>query len=140
MKQKLKTAVQFLLNPRFLFCFGLAWMLTNGWSYVMFALGTWWKSSWMMAVSGTYMALLWFPFTPEKLITVIIAMGLLRWLFPNDQKTLGILRDMNARICRSIKQRRNKRHQNRKSRQKSLQTHSAESANPKQQFETEKKD
>lgn len=136
MKQKLKTVIQFLLNPRFLFCFGLAWMLTNGWSYVLFALGTWWKISWMMAVSGTYMALLWFPFTPEKLATVIIAMGLLRWLFPHDQKTLGILRDMYAKVCRRIKQRRQSRH----SRSGNLQASSTEKSNTKQQFETEKKD
>jgi len=27
-------------------------------------------------------------------VTVTIAMFLLRWLFPNDEKTLGTLRDM----------------------------------------------
>ena len=42
------------------------------------------------------MALLWVPFTPEKLITLTIAIVLLRFLFPDDQKTLGLLREMYA--------------------------------------------
>lgn len=43
------------------------------------------------------MAFLWFPFTPEKIVTVIIAMFLLRWLFPNDEKTLKKLRELRAK-------------------------------------------
>ena len=109
MKQKIKTIVQFILNPRFLLCFGIAWLITNGWSYIVFAFGTWLGISWMIAVSSAYMALLWFPFTPEKLITVVIAMALLRWLFPNDQKTLGILKDMYAKTKATIQTRREKR-------------------------------
>jgi hypothetical protein len=46
----------------------------------------------MIAVGGAYMALLWLPFTPEKIITCAIAIALLRWLFPNDKKTLAVLR------------------------------------------------
>ena len=96
MKRKIKVIIQFILNPRFLICFGLAWLLTNGWSYIVLALGTLFQIQWMIAVAGAYMALLWFPFTPEKVITIIIAMALLRWLFPNDEKTLGILKELYA--------------------------------------------
>lgn len=84
----LKTAFEFCLNPRFLLCFGLAWLITNGWSYIMVGLGTYFGVPWMIAVGGAYAAALWVPFTPEKIITVIIAIALLRLLFPNDQKTL----------------------------------------------------
>ena len=92
----LKTAVQFVLNPRLLLCVGLGWMITNGWSYVLFGMGTWLENEWMLAVSGAYLAFLWLPVSPEKLVTVTIAITLLRWLFPNDQKTLGILKKTYA--------------------------------------------
>ena len=106
---KIKIILQFILNPRFLLCFGIAWMITNGWSYVLLTIGTWLQISWMIALSGAYMALLWFPFTPEKLFTVIIAMALLRWLFPNDQKTLGILKNLYAKTKREFSAYREKR-------------------------------
>ena len=96
MKKKIKTLVEFVLNPRFLLCFGIAWLMTNGWSYIVMFIGTLFQIPWMIAVAGAYMALLWFPFTPEKLITLIIAMALLRWLFPHDEKTLGILKNLYA--------------------------------------------
>ncbi len=46
----------------------------------------------MIAVATGYLALLWIPLTPEKLITIVIAIALLKFLFPNDKKTLGILK------------------------------------------------
>lgn len=105
LKHWLKTAVQFFLNPRLLFCFGIAWIITNGWSYILFGLGTWFGIEWMIAVSGAYLAFLWFPFSPEKIATVAIAIFLLRWLFPKDQKTLAVLIDMKNKIKAAIKKR-----------------------------------
>lgn len=99
-KPKLKTAVQFLLNPRFVLCFGLAWFLTNGWCYAAVALGTYWKLPWLTGIGTAWMTALWFPFTPEKIITVIIAMWLLKLLFPNDQKTLAVLHRMREDLVR----------------------------------------
>ena len=91
LKQNLKKAVQFIANPRLILCFMIGWMITNGWSYILFGLGTYLGIEWMIAVGGAYMALLWLPFTPEKIITCAIAIALLRWLFPNDKKTLAVL-------------------------------------------------
>lgn len=108
MKQKLKKLVQFLLNPRFLLCFGMGWMITNGWSYVLFGLGTWLQNEWMMAVAGGYLTLLWIPATPEKIITLAIAIALLRWLFPGDEKTLKVLKEMAAKAKAAIKRRKEK--------------------------------
>lgn len=96
-KYWLKTALEFILNPRLLLCFGIAWIFTNGWSYIFMAVGTLCDIPWMVAVAGAYMAFLWFPFTPEKVVTVIIAMFLLRKLFPGDEKTLKKLRDLHAK-------------------------------------------
>ena len=39
MKNKLKKILQFILNPRLLLCVLIAWIITNGWSYVLFGIG-----------------------------------------------------------------------------------------------------
>ncbi len=109
LKDWLKKAVQFILNPRLLLCFGIGWMITNGWSYVLMGLGTWLNIEWMIAVSGAYLAFLWFPFSPEKLATVAIALFLLRRLFPNDQKTLAVLVEMKAKVIAAAKKRKEKK-------------------------------
>ncbi len=92
MKEKLKKTIQFLTNPRLLLCCVLGWMITNGWAYILFAMGTYFDIGWMTAVGGAYLAFLWLPVSPEKVVTVAIAIALLRWLFPNDQRTLAVLK------------------------------------------------
>lgn len=103
LKGLLKTALQFVLNPRMLLCFGIGWMITNGWSYVLLGLGTWLENEWMIGIASAYLAFLWLPVSPEKLLTVTIAITLLRWLFPNDQKTLGILKQTYAELKRAFR-------------------------------------
>ncbi len=97
MKAKIKKILQFIANPRLLLCIAVAWMITNGWSYVLFSLGIFLDINWMTVVGGAYMALLWFPFTPEKIITAAIAIALLRLWFPNDEKTLAVLREFRQK-------------------------------------------
>ncbi len=106
MKERLKKIAQFLLNPRLVICLAIAWMITNGWSYVLFALGTYFQIDWMTVVAGAYLAFLWIPFTPEKLITFMIAIALLRWLFPNDQKTLAVLRRWYEKAKSAVRRKR----------------------------------
>lgn len=104
-----------LLNPRLLLCLGIAWMITNGWSYIFFGLGTAFGIHWMRIAGATWMALLWLPFTPEKILTVLIAIFLMRCLFPDDEKTLGWLREKRdalrtkARAKREEKQKKRER-------------------------------
>ena len=98
--------VGLLLNPRFLLCFGIGWMITNGWAYVLLGFGVLLDISWATAVAGTYLTLLWIPMTPEKILTLAIAILLLRWFFPNDEKTLGVLREILAKTRRSFQGRR----------------------------------
>ncbi|MBO7404122.1 MAG: hypothetical protein J6V24_04090 [Clostridia bacterium] len=86
------TILSFLLNPRLLLCVGIGWLVTNGWVYILLALGTALRIGWMIAVSSAYMAFLWFPFTPEKIVTLILAIALLRLFFPHDRHTLKRLR------------------------------------------------
>lgn len=106
MKSKLKRIWSFLANPRLLLCFGIAWIITNGWAYIMLALGIWLHITWMQGVAGAYLAFLWLPITPEKIVTVAITIVLLRILFPKDEKTLGLLRNILAKIKEKAKKRR----------------------------------
>lgn len=118
LKGIIKTVIQFILNPRLLLCLGLGWIITNGWSYVLFALGTYFGIGWMVAVGGGYMAFLWFPFTPEKVVTVVIAIALLRFFFPNDQKTLAILKNLYEKAKAAVKNRKNLTEEQKKKRKK----------------------
>ena len=109
LKEKLKKFFLFISNPRLLLCVAIAWMITNGWSYVLFGMGTYFDIPWMMAVAGSYLAFLWFPFSPEKLATLAIALALLRWLFPRDKKTLAVLHEMRQKAKDAIIRRKAKR-------------------------------
>ena len=102
-REAIKRLTALFFNPRFLLCFGLAWLVTNGWAYAVAALGAVLESGWMLAVSGAYLTFLWFPFTPEKVLTLTLAILLLRWLFPKDEKTLGSLRQMYASLKKKNK-------------------------------------
>lgn len=111
MREKIRKIIQFIANPRLLLCLGIAWMITNGWSYVMMGLGVWLDIGWMQAVAGGYLTFLWLPISPEKIVTVAIAIALLRWFFPNDQKTLAVLMEMRSRLkARHQKKKANKKH------------------------------
>ena len=103
LKNTLRRWGHFLLNPRLLLCLFIAWMITNGWSYVLFAIGMFLKINWMRVVGGAYMSLLWLPFTPEKILTVLLAIALLRLFYPRDRHTLGVLRAKLRRFRRKSK-------------------------------------
>ena len=95
--------VEFLLNPRFLLCFGLAWMITNGWCYIFIGVGSYYDIEWMFYVGTTYLAFLWLPITPEKIITIPLAIAFLKWFFPKDEKTLAVLTHMYQKAKDAIK-------------------------------------
>lgn len=91
--QTLKKWLMVILNPKLFLCLFIAWMITNGWSYVFTVLGTALDIAWMTVAGTAYMSLLWVPFTPEKIITVIIALFLMRLMFPKDKKTVAVLKN-----------------------------------------------
>ena len=80
--------MKLILNWRFLVCFGLAWMITNGWSYIFLVIGMTLKIKWMSGIALSYITFIWLPVTPEKIITVSIALFLVRWLFPKHNQEL----------------------------------------------------
>jgi len=109
LKEKIKKIILFIVNPKLLLCFGIAWMITNGWAYVLTGLGAIFEISWMVAVGGAYLAALWVPFTPEKILTLIISIWLLKLLFPNDKKTLAVLINMKETIKAKLRAKKEKR-------------------------------
>ncbi len=113
-KEKFKKTIGFLLNPRFLLCLGIAWMITNGWSYIMLGIGTYYGIGWMIAVASAYLAFLWLPISPEKIATFAIALALLRWLFPNDKKTLAVLKQLLRKTKDAFQSRKKKKAEHKK--------------------------
>ena len=111
MKNKIKKIFWFFANPRLLLCLVLAWIVTNGWSYIMLGLGILFDITWMQAVASAYLAFLWIPVTPEKILTVIIAIFFLKRFFPKDEKTLAILHNMFEKV-------KTKRYEHKKKKQK----------------------
>ena len=109
LRDKGKPLLVALTNSRFLLCFGLAWMITNGWSYVFLGIGVFYGIDWMTAVGASYLAFLWLPATPEKIITVAIAVFLLKRLFPKDEKTLAYLVSLREGIKRRVRARKEKK-------------------------------
>lgn len=91
---KLKIYLKPFINWRFLISFGAAWMITNGWSYVFVICGPIFHITWMTTIGAAYQAFLWMPFTPEKLVTIPIAIFFHTRLFKNDKKTHEELNQM----------------------------------------------
>lgn len=116
---ELRTVIYFIFNPRFLLCFGLAWLITNGWSYILMAIGTYFQIKWMVAVAGAYLAFLWIPISPEKIATFAIAIFLLRLLFPKDTKTLAVLRNFYEKAENAFKAKRQQHREKKQARQES---------------------
>lgn len=93
----IKDYVKPFCNIKFCISFFLAWMITNGWSYIALALGTYFKIKWLITIAGSYQAFLWMPWTPEKLITIPIAIGIHKILFKKDFNNLHNLIKMYER-------------------------------------------
>lgn len=68
-------------RPTLFISFAIAWFFTNGHAYALFGIGIAFHIEWMKWYGGTYLAILWMPFTPEKLITIPLAFYIEKILF-----------------------------------------------------------
>lgn len=117
MKKKLlkllKTLKYFFVNPHLVICFAIAWIITNGWAYASLVLGTRFGIKWLTVVAGAYIAVLYSPLCAEGILTFIIAIGLMKLLFPKDEKTLRLIRvyfrRYKTRFLRSLRNRKKKK-------------------------------
>lgn len=107
MIKQLKRLKSFFINPHLIICYIIAWIITNGWAYICLGAGTYYKIKWLVAVAGTYLAILWSPFCFELIVTLLITMWLLKIFFPNDTKTLRRIKIISR--CYRMKVNRKKR-------------------------------
>lgn len=77
--KKLWTIIKPFLTWRILVCYLPVYFISTGWAYIasVFARG------WLQAFAISWLAFLWMPFCPEKLITIPITIWLHKKLFPN---------------------------------------------------------
>lgn len=68
----------------------------------------------MFAAGSSWAVILWFPFSPEKVVTLLIAVFLLRLLFPRDEKTLRVLREEQDAVRRKMRAWKEKRNRKRR--------------------------
>lgn len=92
-----------LTNPRLLLCLAVGWFITNGWSYCALGAGVYFEIDWLRNLASVYLGLLWLPGTPEKILTVGIAIVLLRLWFPSDTRTLVLLKEEQKKLFASVK-------------------------------------
>lgn len=89
-KEKFKKTIhdiyKFVVDWRMCISFVIAWFITNGWAYLFIVFGTTFKIKWMLAIGTSYVAILWLPCTPEKLITIPLAIFIKKILFKKHSK------------------------------------------------------
>lgn len=102
-KNKLKSLWRGLTNPHLLISVGIAWFITNGWAYCFFGFGMYYDIQWMYRIGAFWMGMLWLPGTPEKLVTFVIAIWLLKVLFPDDTRTLSKITKKRREIMEETK-------------------------------------
>ena len=83
-KIKLKQMIKFFADWRMAISFILAWMITNGWAYLFIAFGSLFEIKWMLGIGTGYIAILWLPCTPEKLITIPLAVWIKKLIFKKE--------------------------------------------------------
>ncbi len=76
----------------------LSWMITNGWSYLLLAISACMKWETGRRIALFYMGILWLPFTPEKILTISIAVFLLNCLYPNELELYKKLLEVKKRL------------------------------------------
>lgn len=77
----LKSKIKPYLTPKMFISFGIAWVITNGWSYVFILVGWLFNMPTLLNIGLAYNAFLWLPFTYEKPITFAIAIFTHKLLF-----------------------------------------------------------
>lgn len=90
-------------SPKILLTFGIAWMITNGWSYIFVFLGIHFRNNLLLGIGSAYQTFLWLPITPEKIVTVAISIWLGKLFFPKDKKLQARLLKLSPKNIVKIK-------------------------------------
>lgn len=115
--KKLWKFLKFFLNWRFLVSFGVAWIITNGYVYIMIGIGMLIKNNALIGVGSSILGVYYLPFFIEKPITFAIAIFICKKLFPKDKKTSEDLQKMLDEEKQELKDKKQKRIEKRMLRQ-----------------------
>ena len=77
--------IEFIMDWRTFISFMIVWMFTNGWAYAFMIIGPRLDIGWMSIVGTAYMAFLWAPFTPEKVVVIPMTVYVKKKLFPKHK-------------------------------------------------------
>lgn len=88
--RKLWIYIRPFFNWKFLVSYSIPFMITNGWAWIGVFLFPYYKN-WFTITSVSWMAFLWAPFTPEKLVTIPMAIWIHTLIFKRDKKTRAML-------------------------------------------------
>lgn len=80
-RKLLKNVWNYIKDWRTFVSFLIAWNITNGWCYAFILFGTIFHIKWMRIAGWSYLAFLWLPTTPEKLVTVPLGVAIKKILF-----------------------------------------------------------
>lgn len=80
-RELFKKIWNYIKDWRTFISFLLAWNITNGWCYAFILFGAIFNIKWMKITGWSYLAFLWLPTTPEKLITVPLGVAIKKILF-----------------------------------------------------------
>ena len=103
LKERLRPWIRALTNPHLLISLGIAWFITNGWAYCAAGFGWYLDIPALLKIGSVWLGVLWMPGTPEKLFTFAIAIGILRLLFPDDTRTLAMVRRKRKQLAERTK-------------------------------------
>lgn len=91
---QLKTFVQPFINWRFLIAYLIPWFITNGWAWIGTFLLPITGLNWFTGAASAWLAILWMPWTPEKVLIIPAALWIHSKLFKNDPQTRAQLMRM----------------------------------------------
>lgn len=93
-KDYIKNIFKIICNPHFAICLLIAWMITNGWGYLFIVIGHCFNNVALLTIGSSYVAFLWVPGTPEKILTVSIALALQKKFFPKHVSSDNPLKEI----------------------------------------------
>ena len=105
--KKLVKKVWIYLRPffdiRFLISYFIPFMFTNGWAWIGAAILPIIGANWFTIAATTWLGILWMPWTPEKIITIPIAIWIHTKLFKKNNEHLDRMYEEAKKDWNNIK-------------------------------------
>lgn len=89
--KKIWTYIRPFLDWRFLVSYFIPFMLINGWAWIGSILLPIIGPNWFTIAATTWLTWLWLPWTPEKLVTIPIALWIHKLLFGKTNEKMQLM-------------------------------------------------